>query len=320
MVGYPFMGPSGSEIQYSVGNPMGAYSSWSSFALSHHFVMYWCCQELNISWLRARYVILGDDVLIGDARLAEIYKTKIKSLGVEIAPQKTYESFRICEFAKRFLYEGEEVTPFPVSAVIDNMGDVSLLTSAIMGESRKGYIPRSGIPGCVESLSRIGLGGRKSFRDNLTLRAVDSESSTLFLQGLIEPVDFLLRTIGGGTYEGEDVILVNYDRIIREAVHRVLVSSLFRGPSSIDTKVQSEVRKIMTLCMTTGANPDFILDLPLVRVMRRFEEAVPGLEEAGGRALLDLNEVQVEYLGGFFVNPLSDTAWGLDKRQRSIKG
>lgn len=27
MVGYPFKSPSGSDVQYSVGNPMGAYSS-----------------------------------------------------------------------------------------------------------------------------------------------------------------------------------------------------------------------------------------------------------------------------------------------------
>jgi len=27
------------EVHYRVGNPMGAYSSWSSFALAHHFVV-----------------------------------------------------------------------------------------------------------------------------------------------------------------------------------------------------------------------------------------------------------------------------------------
>jgi len=36
------------QVKYSVGNPMGAYSSWSSFALSHHYVMYHLCTELGM--------------------------------------------------------------------------------------------------------------------------------------------------------------------------------------------------------------------------------------------------------------------------------
>lgn len=48
MVGTPF--DFGSEkISYSVGNPMGAYSSFNSFALAHHFIVYHCCKELGIS-------------------------------------------------------------------------------------------------------------------------------------------------------------------------------------------------------------------------------------------------------------------------------
>lgn len=40
MVGYDFSTPSGSRVKYSVGNPMGFYSSWASFALAHHFIMF----------------------------------------------------------------------------------------------------------------------------------------------------------------------------------------------------------------------------------------------------------------------------------------
>jgi len=52
MVGYPFRYyPYGSkvsqEISYAVGNPMGAYSSWSSFALTHHYLIYYCSRICN---------------------------------------------------------------------------------------------------------------------------------------------------------------------------------------------------------------------------------------------------------------------------------
>lgn len=29
---------------------MGAYSSWASFALAHHYVVYYCCRELGKDW------------------------------------------------------------------------------------------------------------------------------------------------------------------------------------------------------------------------------------------------------------------------------
>jgi len=142
-------------VNYSVGNPMGAMSSWSSFALTHHFVMYACCRLIGQRWNSARYVILGDDVLIGDSALAEVYLAALSSLGVGVSRQKTYVSVDMCEFAKRYLFLGEEVTPFPVSSVMSNLGDVSLLVSALMGETRKGLRPLSGIPGAVGTLSRV---------------------------------------------------------------------------------------------------------------------------------------------------------------------
>lgn len=40
MVGLPFRAPDGSDVCYSRGNPMGALSSWASFAVAHHFVVF----------------------------------------------------------------------------------------------------------------------------------------------------------------------------------------------------------------------------------------------------------------------------------------
>jgi hypothetical protein len=47
MVGLPFSTEDG-EVSYAVGNPMGFYSSWASFAVSHHFIIYYICQKLGI--------------------------------------------------------------------------------------------------------------------------------------------------------------------------------------------------------------------------------------------------------------------------------
>jgi len=192
MVGYPFRAPSGEEVRYSVGNPMGFYSSWACFALAHHFIMFWCCNEVGIKWSSAKYVILGDDVLIGNVSLGEAYRKKILTLGIEVSEQKSFTSRRICEFAKRFQYEGQEVTPFPVSSLVDNLGDVSLLYSSISGEEKKGFVTSSGVPNSIGNLARF-LGRRKSLERNWVLRARDSELATSLFQGTLEPGQFAIQ-------------------------------------------------------------------------------------------------------------------------------
>jgi len=47
MVGYPFDFNRESKLYYSVGNPMGAYSFFNSFALTHHYIIYYCCRLLK---------------------------------------------------------------------------------------------------------------------------------------------------------------------------------------------------------------------------------------------------------------------------------
>jgi hypothetical protein len=51
MVGHPFefTDERGEEhsLHYAVGNPMGAYSSWASFAVAHHYILFMVAQRLN---------------------------------------------------------------------------------------------------------------------------------------------------------------------------------------------------------------------------------------------------------------------------------
>jgi hypothetical protein len=105
MVGYPFKVSNGPKkdtmVSYSTGNPMGAYSSWASFSLTIHFVMFALCQELNLEWKTAQYCVLGDDVLIGHRALGEAFRRCLTELGVEVSELKTYISDDMFEFCKR---------------------------------------------------------------------------------------------------------------------------------------------------------------------------------------------------------------------------
>jgi hypothetical protein len=45
--------------------------------------------------------VLGDDVLIGDREVGELYLEVIRDLGVDVSMAKTHISNTTCEFAKR---------------------------------------------------------------------------------------------------------------------------------------------------------------------------------------------------------------------------
>jgi hypothetical protein len=80
---------------------------------------------------------LGDDILIGDHDLARVYKELIHGLGVELSINKTYESTRFLEFAKRHILNGREITPFPIHGVKEAKKFYDLLP-LLFSELRRG--------------------------------------------------------------------------------------------------------------------------------------------------------------------------------------
>lgn len=228
MVGYPFSSKEG-EVSYSVGNPMGAYSSWASFAVAHHFVMYDSCRELRIPWRSARYVILGDDVLVGDHDLARAYQQRILDLGVEVSLEKTLVSVDTFEFAKRYFHKGEEITPFPLSSVIDNLKSIPLLVSAIRGESRRGMLAQGGTPEAVGNLfSRLHYSARACSR--AVVRARECELGLRFSEGSLGALDLVSQLLG----ESKSAVLreaglltdESAKLIVKRAVHSMFADSL----------------------------------------------------------------------------------------------
>lgn len=117
--------------------------------------MYQICSGLGKSWKKSRYVILGDDVLIGDPWLAEAYMEFIEGIGVKYAKLKTYKSKWICEFAKRLHFGPFEISPFPISSIVDNARSVPLVVSSMIGEERKGLRPVGGMSAAVRDLDSV---------------------------------------------------------------------------------------------------------------------------------------------------------------------
>lgn len=91
---------SDSFINYSCGQPMGAYSSWSVFTLSHHITVRIAALMVGIPYFD-QYAILGDDIVIANSLVTKKYKEIISDLGVSISEAKSHESSNTYEFAKR---------------------------------------------------------------------------------------------------------------------------------------------------------------------------------------------------------------------------
>jgi len=88
-------------IQWSVGQPLGVYPSFASFALCHHYVIRGIFVMLG---KEPDYLVLGDDVIIFDDEVAKVYSLVMRQVGVPISPDKTIISDKFCEFAGRVIF------------------------------------------------------------------------------------------------------------------------------------------------------------------------------------------------------------------------
>jgi hypothetical protein len=88
------------SVRYSVGRPMGAYSSWAAFALCHHLVVHYSAYLEGIENF-TQYIVLGDDIVLKHDAVAKRYAKVMKKLGVELSMAKTHVSKDTYEFARR---------------------------------------------------------------------------------------------------------------------------------------------------------------------------------------------------------------------------
>lgn len=106
------------SYKYTVGQPMGALSSWAMLAITHHFIVQTCAWKAGIcpkTSLFTEYAVLGDDIVIWNKTVASHYLSTLKSLGVKVGLAKSIiskDSIGI-EFAKRTIIKGIDVSPVP---------------------------------------------------------------------------------------------------------------------------------------------------------------------------------------------------------------
>jgi hypothetical protein len=140
-------------IKYETGQPMGAYSSWAIFTLSHHIIVQWSAFLIG-EYPTNKYILLGDDIVIGGTELAETYKAIMSSLGVGISNYKSHVSTNTYEFAKRWFRNGREVSGLQVNAFMETWKSYPLLFQVIREYYERGLFPKriSTYPMLIETL------------------------------------------------------------------------------------------------------------------------------------------------------------------------
>jgi len=74
--------------RYHVGQPMGFYSSWPVFALTHHCLVREAARRSGVK--QPRYALLGDDIVVEES-IATAYKDLLTEFGVQISEGKSLQ-------------------------------------------------------------------------------------------------------------------------------------------------------------------------------------------------------------------------------------
>lgn len=188
LTSFPFLVPweSSSEketfVSYNAGQPMGAYSSWSTFTITHHFILYVIHKELDLT--ERFYQILGDDIVIWHDDVAARYLQIMKELDVGISIPKSNISFNMYEFAKRVFINGVEVTGIQLGGFSSVVRKYHLVYQSLFTLIyERNYIPLGfvSIPELLNQLHLI-LGMKTKVRLNLLSRSKLLHAVHLFIQ------------------------------------------------------------------------------------------------------------------------------------------
>lgn len=102
-------------VMYGVGQPMGLYSSWATFTITHHLVVAVASTRAGLGPFWNKYCLLGDDIVLTDERVVKEYLNLMAELGVGISEAKSHMSQDMFEFAKRWYQGGVEVSGIQLS-------------------------------------------------------------------------------------------------------------------------------------------------------------------------------------------------------------
>jgi len=137
--------PKPGVVKYSVGQPMGVYSSFVMLSLTNHILNVLACENSLMDYTPGSniYSVLGDDVSSRDAEQAKSYVMLLNLLGVTVNPIKGFNG-KVCEFAKRIFFNAGkgnfiEISPVGAKVVLQAMTNPMYAVAFLSDMSNKQY-------------------------------------------------------------------------------------------------------------------------------------------------------------------------------------
>lgn len=145
-------------IRYSVGQPMGAYSSWALLAVTHHMIVQEAAYSVGYRRWFTDYALLGDDIIIANKTVADSYLALMSDLGVEINMSKSVVSNSgFCEFAKRWVHPHlGEFSPIGIKLLLGIVKNITMYPVLLVEMAQKAFpLYPSSIKAVLSSLYKI---------------------------------------------------------------------------------------------------------------------------------------------------------------------
>nr|UYL95348.1 MAG: RNA-dependent RNA polymerase [Chuzhou Mitov tick virus 1] len=216
-------------VQYQVGQPMGALSSWGMLALTHHLIVQYAAFLENQKVIFFKdYIVLGDDIVIADHKVAVMYHYLMTEvLKVKINPTKGIMSPTSLEFAKRFYVNYQDTSPISLK----EFSSCGSLYSSFTATLVKYDISVTNL------LSLMGKGGKaRGNRNNILSSLLEMMRVNLFTFNKKDIMPFL-QTFYPSIQEGMVRGMI-IDHLLRSNKLQAMTSLLENGPDDYKSKSQ----------------------------------------------------------------------------------
>lgn len=115
-------------LTYSIGQPMGALSSWAMLAITHHAIVQYAAYKSGLRTWFSDYGVLGDDISIS-GKVGTEYRRLLQLIGVKAGLAKSIISRNkfVVEFAKKFFVDNTRADMIPFKESIATLTSTKLV-------------------------------------------------------------------------------------------------------------------------------------------------------------------------------------------------
>lgn len=187
------------SIRYTRGQPMGAKSSWPAMALVHHCIVLYAAflQGFGNPLAFRAYLVLGDDVVIGDEGVATKYLDICNAFGITVGLAKSFAGAKeVFQFANKVYFQGINISPLSLKQDLSSGSPTGRANMALTVSDRYGRKYNNPVTDFLMNLFPYGRGKLDLQRE--FSRGSLGKVGSLALRTLSQPGSLLATRLGTG--------------------------------------------------------------------------------------------------------------------------